>query len=75
MQIETRRTARGLAQKEGTEMGKIRARDLADRQALGAREGEFGPRARRRRGYMKVPNAGTCITVNTIDARQKSQNG
>jgi hypothetical protein len=60
VQIETQQNGPwGLAQKEGTEAGKIRGpRIWPTGQAIGAREGEFETEGSRAwRGYMKVPNA------------------
>ena len=59
VQIETQQNGPwGLAQKEGTEIGRIRGPRLwPTGQALGAREGEFETEGSRAwRGYMKVPS-------------------
>ena len=60
-----------LAQKEGTEMGKIRGpRIWATGQALGAREGAFETEGSRAwRGYMKVPNAEAARAI--VQAKKK----
>jgi hypothetical protein len=74
MQIETQQNGPwGLAQKEGTEMGKIRGpRIWPTGQALGAREGEFETEGSRAwRGYMKVPNPEAARAI----VRQKKQDG
>src|SRR5215475_7596810 len=66
VQIETQQNGPwGLAQKEGTEMGRIRGpRIWPTGQAIGAREGEFETEGSRAwRGYMKVasPEAARAI--------------
>jgi imidazolonepropionase-like amidohydrolase len=74
MQIETQQNGPwGLAQKEGTEAGKIRGpRIWPTGQAIGAREGEFETEGSRAwRGYMKVPNAEAARAI----VRQKKQDG
>jgi hypothetical protein len=74
MQIETQQNGPwGLAQKEGTEMGKIRGpRIWPTGQAIGAREGDFETEGSRAwRGYIKVPNAEAARAV----VRQKKQDG
>ena len=62
-----------LAQKYGTEIGKIRGpRIWATGQALGVRDGEFDPEGSRAwRGYIKVPDAETARAI----VRQKKQDG
>ena len=74
MEIETQQNGPwALAQKEGTEMGKIRGpRIWATGQAIGAREGDFETEGSRAwRGYMKVPNAEAARAI----VRQKKQDG
>jgi imidazolonepropionase-like amidohydrolase len=74
MQIETQQNGSwGLAQKEGTEMGKIRGpRIWPTGQAIGAREGEFETEGSRAwRGYMKVPDAATARAI----VQQKKKDG
>jgi imidazolonepropionase-like amidohydrolase len=74
MEIETQQNGPwALAQKEGTEMGKIRGpRIWATGQALGAREGDFETEGSRAwRGYMKVPNAEAARAI----VRQKKKDG
>jgi imidazolonepropionase-like amidohydrolase len=74
MQIETQQNGPwGLAQKEGTEMGKIRGpRIWPTGQAIGAREGEFETEGSRAwRGYMKVPDAATARAI----VQQKKKDG
>ncbi|HEY7300184.1 MAG TPA: amidohydrolase family protein [Xanthobacteraceae bacterium] len=62
-----------LAQKEGTELGKIRGpRILATGQAIGAREGEFETEGSRAwRGYIKVANPEAARAI----VRQKKADG
>src|SRR5262245_63702322 len=74
VQIETQQNGPwGLAQKEGTEMGRIRGPRLwPTGQALGAREGEFETEGSRAwRGYMKIasPEAARAIV------QQKKKDG
>jgi len=74
VQIETQQNGPwGLAQKEGTEMGRIRGpRIWPTGQAIGAREGEFETEGSRAwRGYMKVasPEAARAIV------QQKKKDG
>jgi imidazolonepropionase-like amidohydrolase len=74
MEIETQQNGPwALAQKEGTEMGKIRGpRIWATGQALGAREGDFETEGSRAwRGYMKVPDAATARAI----VQQKKKDG
>jgi len=74
VQIETQQNGPwGLAQKEGTEMGRIRGPRLwPTGQALGAREGEFETEGSRAwRGYMKVPNADAARAI----VQQKKKDG
>jgi imidazolonepropionase-like amidohydrolase len=74
MAIETQQNGPwALAQKEGTEMGKIRGpRIWATGQALGAREGDFETEGSRAwRGYMKVPNAAAARAI----VQQKKKDG
>src|SRR3954466_9509765 len=74
MEIETQQNGPwGLAQKEGTEMGKIRGpRIWPTGQAIGAREGEFETEGSRAwRGYMKVPDAATARAI----VQQKKKDG
>ena len=74
MEIETQQNGPwALAQKEGTEMGKIRGpRIWATGQAMGAREGDFETEGSRAwRGYMKVPNAEAARAI----VRKKKQDG
>src|SRR3954451_21993594 len=74
VQIETQQNGPwGLAQKEGTEMGKIRGPRLwPTGQALGAREGDFETEGSRAwRGYMKVPDAATARAI----VQQKKKDG
>ena len=74
MEIETQQNGPwALAQKEGTEMGKIRGpRIWATGQALGAREGDFETEGSRAwRGYMKVPDAVTARAI----VQQKKKDG
>jgi imidazolonepropionase-like amidohydrolase len=74
VEIETQQNGPwALAQKEGTEMRKIRGpRIWATGQALGAREGDFETEGSRAwRGYMKVPNAATARAI----VQQKKKDG
>src|ERR1700722_561490 len=74
VEIETQQDGPwALAQKEGTEMGKIRGpRIWPTGQALGFREGEFDTEGSRAwRNYMKVPNADAARAI----VRQKKQEG
>src|SRR5215813_7349310 len=74
VQIETQQNGPwGLAQKEGTEMGRIRGPRLwPTGQALGAREGEFETEGSRAwRGYMKVPSAEAARAI----VQQKKKDG
>src|SRR5947199_6594718 len=74
MQIATQQNGPwGLAQKEGTEMGKIRGpRIWPTGQAIGAREGEFETEGSRAwRGYIKVANAEAARAI----VRQKQADG
>jgi len=74
VEIETQQNGPwALAQKEGTELGKIRGpRIWATGQALGAREGDFETEGSRAwRGYMPVPNAEAARAI----VRRKKQDG
>src|SRR5262245_2173157 len=74
VQIETQQNGPwGLAQKEGTETGRIRGPRLwPTGQALGAREGEFETEGSRAwRGYMKVPSAEAARAI----VQQKKKDG
>jgi hypothetical protein len=74
VQIETQQNGPwGLAQKEGTEMGRIRGPRLwPTGQALGAREGEFETEGSRAwRGYMKVPSPDAARAI----VQQKKKDG
>jgi imidazolonepropionase-like amidohydrolase len=74
VEIETQQDGPwALAQKEGTEAGKIRGpRIWPTGQALGFREGEFETEGSRAwRNYMKVPNADAARAI----VRQKKQEG
>jgi imidazolonepropionase-like amidohydrolase len=74
MQIETQQNGPwGLAQKEGTAMGKIRGpRIWPTGQALGARQGSIEQEGSRSwRGYMKVANAEAARAI----VRQKKKDG
>lgn len=74
VEIETQQNGPwALAQKEGTELGRIRGpRIWATGQAMGAREGDFETEGSRAwRGYMKVPNAEAARAI----VRQKKQDG
>ena len=74
MQVETQQNGPwGLAQKEGTEMGRIRGpRIWPTGQAIGAREGEFETEGSRAwRGYIKVANAEAARAI----VRQKQADG
>src|SRR5215470_922628 len=74
VQIETQQNGPwGLAQKEGTEMGRIRGpRIWPTGQALGAREGDFETEGSRAwRGYMKVPSPEAARAI----VQQKKKDG
>ncbi len=74
VQIETQQNGPwGLAQKEGTEMGRIRGpRIWPTGQAIGAREGEFETEGSRAwRGYMKVPSPEAARAI----VQQKKKDG
>jgi hypothetical protein len=74
VQIETQQNGPwGLAQKEGTEMGRIRGpRIWPTGQAIGAREGDFETEGSRAwRGYMKVPSAEAARAI----VQQKKKDG
>jgi imidazolonepropionase-like amidohydrolase len=74
VQIETQQNGPwGLAQKEGTEMGRIRGpRIWPTGQAIGAREGDFETEGSRAwRGYMKVPSAEAARAI----VQQKKKEG
>jgi hypothetical protein len=74
MQIETQQNGPwGLAQKEGTQMGRIRGpRIWPTGQAIGAREGEFETEGSRAwRGYMKVPTPESARAI----VQQKKKDG
>ncbi len=74
VQIETQQNGPwGLAQKEGTEMGRIRGPRLwPTGQAIGAREGDFETEGSRAwRGYMKVPSAEAARAI----VQQKKKDG
>jgi hypothetical protein len=74
VQIETQQNGPwGLAQKEGTEMGRIRGpRIWPTGQAIGAREGDFETEGSRAwRGYMKVPSPDAARAI----VQQKKKDG